>query len=421
MRDQSIASGVGPSPPGGGQRLAAPRTRRNLRLAAMIAAGVAAAVVIVGLVSRTHDAASVKSWTAAQAIPAVSLISPTPSSGGGSLVLPGSLQAFYNAPIYARVPGYVHGWYADIGAHVKAGQVLATIDTPELDQQLVQARADLVSVQANMQLARITADRWSKMLAQDAVSKQESDEKTGDLASRTAQVNAAKANLDRLLALKSFARIVAPFDGVVTARKIDIGALVNAGATAAPNSELFDVAKVDQLRLYVHVPQNYSSQIHPGMTAALTVPEYPGRPFTARLDTTANSISNNSGTLLVELMVDNRDQFLKDGDYAQVKFTLGGQPSAAGATLVLPASALLFRRSGTQAAVVGPDNHVRLRRVTVGRDLGSTIEVSAGLSPADRVIDNPPDSISEGQLVRVVGSGAAKSSAPLTDAPNAES
>lgn len=408
MRDQSTAIGVG---------TVAPRTGRNLRLAAIIAGSVAAAVVAAGLISRAHDASSVKSWTSAQAIPTVNLVTPTTSSGGASLVLPGALQAFYNAPIYARVPGYVHGWYADIGAHVRAGQILATIDTPELDQQLVQARADLASAQANMQLARITADRWSKMLAQDAVSKQESDEKTGDLATKTAQVNAAKANVDRLLALKAFARIVAPFDGVVTARKIDIGTLVNAGAAAAPNSELFDVAKIDQLRLYVHVPQTYSSQIHSGVTAELTVPEYPGRTFTARLDTTANSISNNSGTLLVELMVDNHDQLLKDGDYAQVKFTLEGQRSAGVTTLVLPASALLFRRAGTQAAVVEPDNHVRLKRVTVGRDLGATIEVASGLSPSDRVIDNPPDSISDGQLVRVVRSHTA----PTSEGPNANS
>jgi RND family efflux transporter MFP subunit len=257
-----------------------------------------------------------------------------------------------------------------------------------------------------MQLARITADRWSKMLAQDAVSKQESDEKTGDLATKTAQVNAAKANVDRLLALKSFARIVAPFDGVVTARKIDIGALVNAGAAASPNSELFDVAKVDRLRLYVHVPQNYSAQLRPGMTAELTVPEYPGRTFRASMDTTANAISDNSGTLLVELMVDNRAGTLKDGDYAQVSFDLGGAPQGGAAPLALPASALVFRRGGTQAAVVGPDSHVHLRRVVVGRDLGATIEVASGLSPTDRVIVNPPDSITDGQLVRVVGSGA---------------
>jgi RND family efflux transporter MFP subunit len=346
----------------------------------------------------------VKTWTTAQAIPAVSVITPTSGSGGGALTLPGALQAFYNAPIYARVPGYVHGWYKDIGARVTAGQLLATIDTPELDQQLAQGRADLASAQANMQLAHITADRWSKMLAQDAVSKQESDEKTGDLATKTAQVNAAKANVDRLLALESFARIVAPFDGVVTARKIDIGALVNAGATASPNSELFDVAKVDKLRLYVHVPQNYSSRIHPGMTARLSVPEYPDRTFVATLETTANAISDNSGTLLVELMVDNRNGTLKDGDYAQVSFDLEGAPQAGAPPLALPASALVFRRSGTQAAVVGPDSHVHLRRVVVSRDLGTTIEVASGLSPTDRVIDNPPDSITDGQLVRVVGS-----------------
>jgi len=408
MRDQPTGVGAGPPIPGSYPTRARPRSPINLRLVAIAASGLAVLVVVLGLLSRAHDAAAVKSWTTAQAIPAVSLVTPTAGSGGGVLVLPGSLQAFYNAPIYARVPGYVHGWYADIGAQVKAGQLLATIDTPELDQQLIQARADLASAKANMQLASITAQRWSKMLAQDAVSKQETDEKSGDLATKTAQVNAEQANVDRLLALKSFARIVAPFDGVVTARKIDIGALVNAGANAAPNSELFDVAKIDQLRLYVHVPQNYSSKIRAGATATLSVPEYPGKLFQAQLDTTANSISNNSGTLLVELMVDNHDQLLKDGDYAQVRFDFQGQTSTSETTLVLPASALLFRRNGTQAAVVGLDNHVHLKPVTVGRDLGATIEVESGLTPEDRVIDNPPDSISNGQLVRVVRSPSAQ-------------
>ena len=375
---------------------------RRLRLASIVAGAAAAAVVAVGLVGRAREAVSVRRWTAAEAIPTVSVVTPAPEAGGDPLTLPGALQAFYNAPIYARVPGYVHGWYADIGARVKAGQRLADIDTPELDQQLIQARADLASAQAAMSLARITADRWSRMLAQDAVSKQESDETTGDLATRTAAVNAAKANVDRLLALKSFARIAAPFDGVVTARRVDIGALVNAGAAAAVGAELFDVAKVDQLRLYVHVPQSYSSQIRPGTTVTFTVPEFPGRRFLARLDTTASAISDNSGTLLVELLVDNHDQSLKAGDYAQVEFALAPRVAAAAPTLVLPVSALIFRRSGTQAAVVGPDGRVRLRRVTVARDLGTTIEVSAGLDPSDRVVDNPPDSLADGESVRVV-------------------
>lgn len=403
MHNDTASPGTGISPParGGGPGLARPN-HRGLRIAAVIGVGLAAVVVVTGLIGRAHDASAVKNWTNSEAIPVVRLVSPAPLSAGAALVLPGTLQAYYNAPIYARVPGYVHAWYADIGAQVKSGQLLATIDTPELDEQLVQARADLASAQANMKLASVTAERWSRMLAQDAVSKQETDEKSGDLAAKTAQVNAAKANVDRLVALKSFARIVAPFDGVVTARKTDIGDLVNAGATAAPNSELFDVAKVDQLRLYVHVPQNYSSQIRPGASATLSVPEYPGRTFAAQLNATAKSISDNSGTLLVELLVNNADTSLQAGDYAQVSFGLRGPTSGTEGGLELPSSALLFRSKGAQAAVVGPDNHVHIRSIKIGRDLGPTIEVTAGLTPSDHVIDNPPDSISEGQLVRVV-------------------
>jgi membrane fusion protein, multidrug efflux system len=304
------------------------------------------------------------------------------------------------------VSGYVHAWYADIGARVKQGQLLATIDTPELDQQLIQARADLESAQANMDLAQTTAQRWSALLAKDAVSKQESEERTGDFKVKSALVHAAQANVNRLLALKAFARIVAPFAGVVTQRRTDIGALVNAGASANPTAELFDVAKIDRLRLYVHVPQNYAAQVGSGVKATLSVPEYPGRTFPATFASTANAVSDNSGTLLVELLVDNPGDVLKAGDYAQVSFAL---PQAAGAdaTVRVPSSALLFRQSGLEAAVVGPDDHVHLRHVTPGRDLGATMEVTAGLSPSDTIVNNPPDSIAEGQLVRVVPAGGA--------------
>ena len=375
---------------------------KRLRVVAIAGVCIAALVVVTGVLSRMHDTSQTKSWTTAQEVPVVTTISPTPETGARSLVLPGTLQAFYNAQIYSRVSGYVHGWYDDIGARVKAGQLLATIDTPELDQQLVQARADLVSAEANMQLASTTAKRWSNLLAQDAVSKQESDEKSGDFKVKSALVNAAKANVDRLLALKSFARIVAPFDGVVTARRTDIGALVNAGAGAAPNSELFDVAEVDKLRLYVRVPQSYSARIKPGAAATLTVPEFPGKTFKATLTSTANAVSDNSGTLLVELAVANPGEVLKAGDYAEVTFDLPNSDQGGGGMLRVPSSALLFLKSGLQAAVVGPDNHVHLKPVTVGRDLGSVIEVSSGLSPSDRVINNPPDSISNGELVRVI-------------------
>jgi RND family efflux transporter MFP subunit len=404
MSDEPINDITDSLPPGGRDfsRTHDISRRRRLMTAAAIVGCVAVVIVVTGLIGRAHDAAMVKKWTSSEAIPAVSLVTPKGPTKGASLVLPGTLQAFYSAPIYARVAGYVHAWYHDIGAQVKTGELLATIDTPELDQQLIQARADLASTEADMKLADITSQRWSRLLVQDAVSKQEADEKAGDFASKTAKVNASKANVERLVALKSFARIVAPFDGVVTARKTDIGDLVNVGASATTGSELFDVSKVNQLRLYVRVPQNYSSQIRPGVNTTLNVPEYPGKTFPAVLTTTSNSVSNTSGTLLVELLVDNADHLLKDGDYAQVKFALPSAASSGSTVLVLPSSALLFRKSGMQAAVVGPDNRVHLHSVTVGRDLGTTIEISSGLDPTNRVINNPPDSIADGQLVRVI-------------------
>jgi RND family efflux transporter MFP subunit len=380
---------------------------RTLRLAGIVALCVAAAVVIAGVAARLHDAAKLQNWTAIQSIPPVSVILPAPGGGTRQLVLPGSLQADYNAPIYSRVSGYVRAWNTDIGARVKAGQLMATIDTPELDQQLIAARADLETARANMRLASTTARRWASLLAQDAVSRQETEEKAGDLAAKTAQVDAAQANVGRLLALKAFARIVAPFDGVVTARRTDIGDLVNAGAAAAgagaPTSELFDVAKVDELRLYVHVPQRYSSRITPGMTAGLTVPEYPGRTFKATLTSTSEAVSESSGTLLVELAVDNADGTLKTGDYAQVTFNLAGAPAGAGPTaLSVPAAALLFRKEGSQVATVNSANRVVLKPVTISADLGQTVEIGSGLASTDRVIENPPDSLATGDLVRVV-------------------
>jgi RND family efflux transporter MFP subunit len=381
---------------------AAKAKHTGLKIAAVAGVCILGFVVVTGIMSRSHQSVQVKTWTNAQATPSVSVITPTSDAAAQALVLPGNLQAFYNAQIYSRVSGYVHGWNADIGAQVKTGQVLATIDTPELDQQLIQARADLASAQANMQLASTTAKRWTALLAQDAVSKQESDEKSGDLLVKTAAVNASKANVNRLLALKGFARIVAPFDGVVTARKTDIGALVNAGAGATANSELFDVAKVDKLRLYVRVPQSYSARITPGTTAQIIVPEYPGKTFPAVFTSTANAVSDTSGTLLVQMAVANPGGVLKAGDYAQVKF---GLPTGAGAQatpLRLPSSALLFTQTGMQAAIVGDGDKVRLQPVTIVRDLGANVEIGSGLNATDRVINNPPDSIVNGQTVHVI-------------------
>ncbi len=375
-----------------------------LKWAAAIGALVLVVVVVTGILGRAHQQAGLKTWTAQNEIPTVSVALPTPAQGGQALVLPGALSAYYNASIYARVSGYLHRWYVDIGDRVRAGQVLADIDTPELDQQLIQARANLESVRANMRLAQITARRWSGLLAQDAVSRQESDEKAGDLAAKSAQVNASQAEVNRLLSLKSFARITAPFDGVVTARRTDIGALINAGSAATNTSALFDVSKVDRLRLYIHVPQTFSGRIYKGMTASFTVPEYAGRSFQGVLTNTSNAVSDSSGTLLAEFAVDNRDGQLKAGDFAQVTLSLPQESRTSMVTI--PSSAVIFRKSGLQVATVGSGDRVILHAVTPGRDLGSSIEIASGLSPTDRVIDNPPDSISQGDLVRVVANRA---------------
>ena len=253
-----------------------------------------------------------------------------------------------------------------------------------------------------MNLASTTAQRWARLLKQDAVSAQESEEKAGDFAARSAQVQAARANLNRFLALKGFSRITAPFDGVITARRTDIGALVNAGAGATASSELFDVAKVNPLRLYVRVPQVDSAEIRPGVSATLTVPELPGRSFPTRVATTASAIADSSGTLLSELAVDNAGGLLKPGAYAQVNFSFADHAAAAAQGFTLPSSALLFRDKGVEVAVVGPDSHVHIRHVAVARDLGSSVEISSGLSRSDRVVNNPADSVAEGERVRVM-------------------
>jgi RND family efflux transporter MFP subunit len=369
----------------------------RLKIAGIIAACVALIVVVSGILARNNASEETNAFSAAQSIQSVSVVSPVAGLSGRSLALPGKLAAFYSAPIYARVPGYVHAWYKDIGAKVRKGDLLATIDTPELDQQFEQAKADLASAVAGLQLSKSTAQRWQSLLALDAVSKQESEEKTGDLAAKTALVNAAKANLNRLQALKTFARITAPFDGTVTDRAVDIGALVNAGAQSS-GAALFTVADVHQIRVYVSVPQSYSAEIRPGLTASLKVPEYPARVFSASLDSTSNSISEQSDTLLVELLADNSSGALKPGDYAQVALHI---PSG-GSTLSVPASALIFRHDGLQVATVLPDNRIRLKSITIARDLGTNVEIGSGLLTKDRVVDNPPDSISNGDLVRVV-------------------
>jgi RND family efflux transporter MFP subunit len=373
---------------------------KRLKTVGVVALCVAAVVVVLGVISRVQADQNLKAWTGAQAVPVVKVISIAGAAGPSELVLPGDVQAFNTAPIHARVPGYLKAWYADIGAPVKAGQLLALIDTPDLDQQLAQAKADLATALANQKLAQTTATRWQGLLAQDAVSRQDADEKSGDLAAKTALSAAARANVDRLQALEGFRRITAPFDGVVTTRSTDIGALISVGGPT--DTPLFTVADERRLRIYVRVPQSYAGDIKPGMTARFTVPEYPGRTFEARLATTADAITPQTGTLLVQLQIDNADHQLKSGAYAQVRFSL----PASGGAVQAPASALIFRDNGMAVAVIGPGGKVAIKSITIGRDLGSAVEIASGLGPNDRLIDNPPDSIRAGDTVRIASSGA---------------
>jgi RND family efflux transporter MFP subunit len=376
----------------------------RLKLTALIAGGVAVLVVVGGLVSRVSADQGLKTWTQAQAIPTISLAK---VEGGGErqLALPGDVQAFYTAPIHARVSGYLKRWYADIGTPVKAGQTLADIDTPDLDQQVLQARADLATAEANQSLAATTATRWAGLVAHDAVSKQEAEEKSGDLAAKTSLVNAARANLNRLLALESFKKITAPFDGVVTTRSTDIGALIAAGSPT--DAALFTVADQRKLRIYVRVPQNYSALVQKGLTADLTVPEYMGQTFKAVVVNSARAVGAQSGAELVELQLDNSAGRIKAGDYAQVTFRL----ASAASTVRIPVTAIQYRHNGPVVAIVGANNHVTIRPVLLSRDLGSTAEIGAGLAANDRVVDNPPESLADGDLVRIAGASAQKAGA----------
>ncbi|MDE2344046.1 MAG: efflux RND transporter periplasmic adaptor subunit [Betaproteobacteria bacterium] len=380
-----------------------PEMKARLKRVGVIALALALIVVAWGLFTRYRESRETNSWTQQQAIPAVSVISPHHGKAIRTLILPGNLQPYIDAPILARVDGYLLRWYHDIGAHVKSGELLAEIDTPELDHQLDQAKADLASAVANQQLAEVTAKRWLNLLTTDSVSKQDTDQKVADLAARKAAVDAARANVQRIEAFENFKRVVAPFNGVITARKTDVGALISAGS----GTELFNVATLDPLRLYVPVPQYYTRQIQVGMLATLTVPEHPGMDFKAKLVRTSGSISGNSGTLLVELSVDNKQGLLTPGSYAEVKFEL---PQNASIQRV-PASALILRTEGVHLALVQPDSHVKLKKVVVGRDFGSEVEVLSGLEPGDRIVDSPPDSLEDGDLVRVMASPAPKAAA----------
>jgi RND family efflux transporter MFP subunit len=376
-----------------------PEQGSTLKKVGIIVAMLALAIVAWGLFSRWRHARELATWTDAQAVPTVSVIRPAVVAKADGLTLPGTLQAYNSAPIFARTNGYVRRWLVDIGDTVRRGQLLAVLDAPELDQQLAAARANLQTARANQALAQSTATRWSSLLAKDAVSKQETDEKIGDYKARTAEANAAAAQVAQLSATQGFTRLVAPFTGTITSRSAQVGQLVTAGTTGA--QPLFTVSDLGRIRIYVRVPQGSSGQIRVGMHARLTLPEYPGRTFDAVLTRTADAVDPTSGTVLVELQAPNPDRALKPGAYAQVTFPVQGGSSH----VQLPASALIVNDKGTHVALLGPDGRARFRDVTVGRDNGNLVEISAGLTPSDRVIDSPPDSLAPGDQVRIASTG----------------
>ena len=367
------------------------------RVGAVVAVA-AIAFVVWNIFSAHRAAATLANETEDAAITTVSTTHPKPTDPTGSeLVLPGTVQADIDAPIYARTSGYLKRWLVDIGARVKAGQLLAEIDTPEVQQQMSQAEADVATAEANQKIAAVTADRWQSLRKTDSVSRQDADEKTSLADASKAQLDSARANLQRLRDLSGFQRIVAPFDGIITARETDVGRLIAAGGGSGP--ELFRISDERQLRLYVRVPQSFAPQMGPDTTAQVSFPDRPGMTFTARMDSTANAIDSTTNTLLVQLKVDNAKGELLPGAYADVHFKVS--PGALGLSLLLPANTLLFRSDGIHVATVDAGNNVVLKSIIIGRDYGSAIEVIHGLTPQDVVILSPPDSLIDHDRVRV--------------------
>ncbi len=362
--------------------------KRRLLRASILAAGVAA-VVFATSPAELHRTTQ---WTEAKATDQVELATLKMGSADDGLTLPGEIKALNEAQIRARVNGYVKEWKYDIGARVKAGETLAIIDAPELDQQYQEAKGQLETAEAHAQLARLTSKRWAALRASAVVSQQSADEKGGERAAKQAEVGSAEANLHRLEALKSFTEVTAPFAGVVTARRIDVGVLVG----PAHPVELFDIADIHQLRVYVHVPQSLAPRIRQGMKAALSLPQYPGRTFEAKVTATADAIEANSRTLLVQLLANNDSGALLPGSFAQVRFALPREPNI----VRIPATALLFRDNQIQVAILGADQRIAFRKLTIDRDLGSEVEVSAGVHVSDRIVNFPSRFLQDGEIIR---------------------
>jgi RND family efflux transporter MFP subunit len=366
-------------------------------LGVAIALLVVAGLLVSGILSRVKARTTLKAETAQVALTAVSVVSPKQSAPAEEIVLPGNVQPFITSPIYARTNGYLKKWYFDIGAHVKKGQLLALIETPEVDQQLQQARSNLSTAQANLELATITKTRYQGLLKKHAVSQQDADNAVGTYNANKAIVQADQAAMDQYAALVSFEKVYAPFDGVITARNTDIGDLINSGSTANVKTDLFHIAQPGTLRVYVNVPEEYSRGIKVGMTADLALAEFPGRTFQGKLVRTAEAINVTTRTLLVEIEVANPTNTLLTGSYAEVHLKVPTQSSM----FIIPVNTLIFRSEGLRVGVV-KDDKVTLTSVTPGHDFGNQIEIVAGLKPEDQIIINPPDSVVTGQQVQIV-------------------
>lgn len=376
----------------------APQPKRGRGVLLLVVVLVVAAVIVVaGIVPRRRARAALRMETDELAIPTVRALRPGRGAPAAEIVLPGNIQAFKDAPIYARTNGYLKKWYVDIGGRVKAGQLLAEIETPEIDQQLAQAEADLNTAKANLNLSEITAKRYEGLQNTDAVAKQDVDNAEGDYQAKKAAVASALSNVKRLQELQSFEKIYAPFDGVITARNTDVGHLINSGA-GGTQQELFHIAAINVLRVYVNIPQDYSASAKRGLRADLTLSEFPGRTFTGELVRTADAIDPATRTLLAEIDVKNPTGELLPGAYTEVHLKV---PTGA-ATYILPVTALIFRSQGLQVALVGSDAKAQLVPVTLGRDFGTEVEVVSGLPNNALVIVNPPDSLVSGEQVRVV-------------------
>jgi RND family efflux transporter MFP subunit len=383
------------------QASSASRSRRGGLIALAIFLAFAA-LLVSGVLERVHTSAALRTETAQMAVPSVAVVSPQRSAPSQEIVLPGNVQPYVTAPIFSRTNGYLQAWYLDIGAHVKKGQLLAVIATPEVDQQLGQSRSNLSTAEANLRLAEITKNRYEDLLKTHAVAQQDADNAVGTFNANKSIVEADQANVKQLETLQSFEKIYAPFDGIITARNTDVGALVDSGSSAGVKTDLFHLSQVDRLRVYVNVPEEYSQATISGLTAELTLAEFPGTTFSGKLVRTSQAINYETRTLLAEVDVINPTGKLLSGSYAEVHFKVPGKLS----TYILPTETLLFRKEGLRVAVV-KDNKAQLLPVTPGRDFGDTIEIISGLQGNESVIVSPPDSVVNGEKVQVAQSTTA--------------